>query len=225
MHQAPTGRIEGRLANVCGALLLGGDSQRMGQDKAEIEWQGDPLATRVARLLDTFFEETLLVGGSAPPGAPGRIVRDEDDAACRAAPHCALRGLVAALAAAQTERIVVLATDMPLVTPELLLALTAWPEADAVVPRTADGAHPLCAIYRRDSVLEIARANLSRGRLALRELLGAIDTEYLEGDDLAAVAPGGRALLNVNDAEELERARRLADQEPEESLAKACKRP
>lgn len=183
---------EGRLANVAAALLLGGASTRMGADKAQLALDGEPLATRLARLLATLCEDVLLVGGAPPASAAGRRVADPDG------PRSALRGLVGALEAARAERVLVLATDLAGVGPDLLLALVAAPEADAVVPRTPAGAEPLCALYRREPVLREARARLARGALALHALLDALDVHWLEGDDLLAAGGDGRALANVN---------------------------
>jgi molybdopterin-guanine dinucleotide biosynthesis protein A len=183
---------EGRLANVAAALLLGGASTRMGADKARLALGGEPLATRLARLLATLCEDVLLVGGAPPASAPGRRVADPDG------PRSALRGLVGALEAARAERVLVLATDLAGASPDLLLALVAAPDADAVVPRTPAGAEPLCALYRREPVLREARARLARGDLALHALLGALDVHWLEGDDLLAAGGDGRALANVN---------------------------
>ncbi len=194
---------EGRLANVSAALLLGGASSRMGRDKSHLPVAGLPLATRMARLLAGLFEEVLLVGGDAPEDAPGRRVADP------AGPRCALRGLVAALAAAREERVLVVATDLPLLTPDLLLALTAWPEHDVVMPRDARGLHPLCAIYRREPVLAAARERLAAGELRLRELTESLDCGLLEGPDLLALDPEGRALSNVNTPDELARIQPL----------------
>jgi molybdopterin-guanine dinucleotide biosynthesis protein A len=103
--------------------------------------------------------------------------------------------------------VVVVATDLPLVTPDLLLALVAWPEADAVVPSDANGRHPLCAIYRREPVLATARALLSEGRLALQGMLDAVDSVTIGAADLAHIDPDGRALMNVNTPGDLERRR------------------
>jgi molybdopterin-guanine dinucleotide biosynthesis protein A len=105
--------------------------------------------------------------------------------------------------------VLVVATDLPLLSPDLLLALVAMPEADAVVPRTPDGAHPLCALYARDAVLPVARANLASGRLALSAVLDAVHTAWLEGRELILVDPDGSALLNANRPEDLAHAERL----------------
>jgi len=209
----------GRLANVAGALLLGGASSRMGRDKAQLSLDGESLAARSARLLARCFQEVLLVGG--PPGAafcapPARLVDDPPG------PRCPLRGLVGALAAAQAPRVVVIATDLPGLCDALPLALSAWPDADAVIPRRGGRPEPLCALWQRDAVLPLARARLAAGAagdsagapggagapgavagagraLSLRALIEALgNVRWLEGPELAALDPGGRALFNVN---------------------------
>jgi len=175
----------------------------MGRDKSRLRVGDLPLATHIARLLESLFEEVLLVGGEPPEGAPGSRVEDP------AGPRCALRGLVAALAAAREERVLVVATDLPLLTPDLLLALTAWPEHDVVMPRDSEGVHPLCAIYRREPVLAAARERLAAGELGLRALVDGLDCGLIEGPDLAAVDPQGQALRNVNTPGDLARVQSL----------------
>jgi molybdopterin-guanine dinucleotide biosynthesis protein A len=175
----------------------------MGTDKAQLAVAGVASATRVARCLARLCEDVVLVGGDPPADAPGRRASDVPG------PRCALRGLVTALDAAHAERVWVVATDLPFVTPDLLLALVAWPEADAVVPRSPDGAHPLCALYRRESTLAVARRHLAEQRLALSALLDTLATRYLAGDDLRAVDPDGIALTNLNTAADVARAERL----------------
>lgn len=192
---------EGRIANVSAALLLGGASSRMGRDKARLPLGGVAAATHLATLLGGLFEEVLLVGGDPPRDAPGRRVADPEG------PRCALRGLVGALEAATTERILVVATDLISLSSTVLLALLVWPESDAVVPRTGDTIHPLCALYRREPVAAVARRRLAARELALVGLLDEIGVSYLEGSDLRAVDPDGSALANANTPEEFERLR------------------
>jgi molybdopterin-guanine dinucleotide biosynthesis protein A len=172
----------------------------MGRDKAALEVGGVASATRIARLLDTLCDEVLLVGGDAPLAAPGSRIRDPDG------PRCALRGLVAALSAAHGARVLVVATDLPLVTPTLLRGLTEGGVADAVVPRPEALAQPLCAVYARDAALARARAQLAAGRLALRGVLEGLVVDWIEGDRLRSLDPDGTALLNVNTPEDHARA-------------------
>lgn len=185
------------LGNVTGALLLGGESTRMGRDKAHLEWRGEAWSTRAARMLAKLFSETLLVGGEPEPVAPGYRVSDP------AGPRCALRGVVAALEAATSPRVLIVATDLPLLSEDLLLALTAWPESDIVVPTDVGGDHPLCAIYGRETCLAVARANLEADRLSLRELLAAVDTERVSLEDLGLADLGTAPLININTPDQL----------------------
>lgn len=187
----------GLLGNVTGALLLGGESTRMGRDKAHLEWRGETLSTRAARLLAGLFSETLLVGGAPEQVAPGRRVSDPSG------PGCALRGLVGALEAATSPRVLVIATDLPFLSEDLLLALTAWPESDIVVPTEDDGDHPLCAIYRREICLPVARTNLESGRLSLRELLAEVDSDRVSLEDLGLTDFTSASLTNINTPDEL----------------------
>jgi molybdopterin-guanine dinucleotide biosynthesis protein A len=198
---AQAGRVDGRLAGIAAALLTGGASTRMGSDKAGVLLDGIPVATRLSHLLGALFEELLLVGGEPPPGALGRRVADVPG------PRCALRGIVSALGATDCERVLVIATDLPLMTPDLVLALVASPEADAVIPRDAYGSHPLSALYRREPLAIRAREHLAANRLAMHELLARVNTHSVEGSDLEGVDPGGQALTNVNTPEELSRVR------------------
>lgn len=202
---APSTARDGRLATVAGAVLTGGASTRMGRDKARATIGGIAAAARVAAVLDGICEDVLLVGGDPPPDAPGRRIPDPEG------PRCALRGLVTALEAASAERVLVVATDLPLVTPDLLLALVAWPAADAVVPVRDGYAQPLCALYRREAVLPVARARYGDGELALRGLLEAVETARLERDALQEIDPDGMALANVNTQEELARVEAWLD--------------
>jgi molybdopterin-guanine dinucleotide biosynthesis protein A len=194
--------VSGRLANVSAALLVGGAASRMGEDKAHLQLDGVALASRLAGLLCGLFEDVLLVGGDPPPEARGRRVADVPG------PRCALRGAVSALEAGRQERLLLLATDLPLVSPDLLLALVAWPEADAVVARDARGRQPLCAVYRRAPALAVARERLAKERLALAGWLDALDVHELPDDVLASLDPDGSALSNLNTPEDLAAAER-----------------
>jgi molybdopterin-guanine dinucleotide biosynthesis protein A len=185
------------LGNVTGALLLGGESTRMGRDKAHLEWKGEAWSTRTANLLASLFTQTVLVGGKPNAAAPGRRVSDPDG------PQCALRGFVGALDAASSSRVLVVATDLPLLCADLLLALCAWPENEAVVPKDDHGDHPLCAIYQRERCLEVARANLESGDLSMRDLLAKVDCSRVTFDDLGLSDLGDAPLRNINTPEEL----------------------
>lgn len=169
----------------------------MGRDKAGLPLAGVANATRLAKRLGRLFEDVLIVGGEPPEDTPGRRVADVDG------PQCALRGVVSALAAAETSRVLLLATDLPLVSVDLLLGLVAWPEFDAVVARDAHGPQPLCGVYRREVALDAARARLGAKTLALAGWLESVDLCVLPDDVMASLDPEGVALANLNTPKDL----------------------
>lgn len=194
----------GRFRTLSAALLAGGGSDPRAADPAHLAVGGVACATRIARELDPLFEDLLLVGGDPPGDAPGRRVPD------RPGPACALRGLVTALEESEGERVLVVSARLPLLRAELALALIAWPEADVVLPCTDEGPRPDCALYRRTAALRIARHHLEAGRLALSELLGALETSELGPEELARVDPEAASLTRVATPEQAARAESLA---------------
>ena len=114
-----------------------------------------------------------------------------------------LGGLDAALAAARDDELVLVACDMPYVTAPFLAHLLALTRvADAVVPRTERGYHPLCAAYTRACHAPVMR-RLAEGRLAMLGLLEDVRVHVVERDDLEQFGSGRRLLANVNTPDEL----------------------
>jgi molybdopterin-guanine dinucleotide biosynthesis protein A len=171
-------RAEGRLASVAGAVIPGGAMQPAVRGEARATAQ-------IARLLATLFEEVICVGSEPPADAAGRRAREFDG------PPGVLRDIGSALAAATAERVLIVAADAEDVSPDLLLALVAWPESEAVVPRARGAALPSCAVYRREAALRAIRGEFASQRNDVRGWLETLETAYVDPDALpAAHAPG-----------------------------------
>ncbi len=128
-------------------VMAGGRSERMGQDKALIQVDGQPLIARLTQQLAPWLDEVLISanepGRYAFTGLP--VIPD------RRAGQGPLMGIASALAASPCERNLVVACDMPWVdralARELLARLAA---ADVVVPVDPEGRYePLFAAYRK----------------------------------------------------------------------------
>jgi molybdopterin-guanine dinucleotide biosynthesis protein A len=164
-------RADGRLANVAGAVIPGADagSPAPGESGA---------AARIARCLAMLFEHVICVG-SEPPADTGARRADEVDG-----PPGVLRDIGSALAAATAERVLVVAAGTDEAGPERLLALVAWPEAEAVLPRAHGAAPPSCGLYRRETALRACREQIASGRGDVRAWLEALDTAYVDPEAL-----------------------------------------
>src|SRR5262245_43362054 len=167
------------------AILAGGRASRFGgRDKSALRVGGRPILDRQLAELESVSDDIMLVVGDRAPGpipAGLRVVHDR-------VPGCGpLGGLDAALAAAHHAAVVLVACDMPFVTARLLehlLALTA--EADAVVPRTERGYHPLCAAYTRACLPAIAE-HLDRRQLRMLDFLADVRVRVVCGEELHAL--------------------------------------
>jgi molybdenum cofactor guanylyltransferase len=172
--------VRGR-GEVTGVLLVGGASRRFGSPKALARFQGEVLGERAHRLLDEVFGRVLVVGKAGDAlDLPFDVVDDGSEV------RAPIVGVVAALRLAETDVSVVLPTDMPLVSAELLRRLADEVKGqDAAVPPTG----PLPGAYRK-SALPSLEARLDAGELALYRALEELSVCVVETDE--------RELRNVN---------------------------
>jgi len=159
---------------VTGVLLVGGASRRFGSPKALARFQGELLGERAHRLLEDAFDRVLVVGKAADElELPFDVLDDGSEV------RAPIVGLVAALRHAETEVSVVLPTDMPLVSAELLRRLADEVGShDAAVPPTG----PLPGAYRK-SALPVLERRLVAGELALYRALEELEVRVVETDE------------------------------------------
>ena len=156
--------------SITGLILAGGASRRFGADKARAAVEGRTMIARVFEAVSAVTEEVLVSvrEGGEDYGLPG--VRVVEDAVPGAGP---LAGLEAGLRACRTPWLLVVACDMPFLTPDALEAIKRRraPGLDAVVAQTPDGRlQPLCACYAT-RILPVVEARLRSGRRSMRGLL------------------------------------------------------
>jgi molybdopterin-guanine dinucleotide biosynthesis protein A len=177
-----------------GLILAGGQSLRMGQDKATLVFDGEPLLARVARLLGHACDEILVASGDGTRleafGLPqvADVVPD-------AGP---LGGLVAGLERATNPLVAAVAVDMPFVSAPLLRALAhLWTVEDAIVPVTDRGPEPLHAVYARAAAVPLRR-RLDDGVFALRRALATLRMRFVDEPVWREADPSGGFARNLN---------------------------
>jgi molybdopterin-guanine dinucleotide biosynthesis protein A len=137
-------------------LLAGGESRRMGRDKATIELAGRPLWDRQLEVLRSLGPEKIFVSvRRQPKWLPDNVELLVDDEPSRGP----LGGLTKGLKMVRTTHLLVLAVDMPFMTAaELGSLLKRANEACGVVPTIADRAEPLAAIYPAEAATDFEAA-------------------------------------------------------------------
>jgi len=116
-----------------------------------------------------------------------------------------LMGLVAGLAAARHEVVVVVGGDMPWIRADVVQALTATLGADrAIAALASDGrTQPLPIALRRDPVLSAARRLVESGERRLGALLDALDVAVIAEDQWRALDPGADTLRDIDVVDDL----------------------
>ena len=172
-------------------ILVGGASSRMGTDKSQLLIERQTFTERIAETLLQVADSVTLVGGQ---GANFPHVAD-------LYPQWgALGGLHTALATCKSEWAIVVACDLPFVTAELFTFLaTRRLDHDAVVPIQQDGRpQPLVALYRVDPCRQCATELIEAGRRRPLDLLKAVNTCWVQFDELTNLAQSERFFVNIN---------------------------
>lgn len=184
--------------NLAGLVLTGGRSTRMGVDKAALVVDGVTLAERAAAALSAVTRPVLEVG----PGYSSLPVVTEET------PGAGPLGALVAGAAALVSRghgggVVLLASDLPFVTADLVRVLASHPSDATVVPLVNGRRQLLAARYSRQA-LERAPGLFAAGRRSLSALVDEVDVVDLTEEDLAPFVQL-RELEDVDTPEDLAR--------------------
>lgn len=180
-------------------ILAGGKSSRMGRDKNLVEFDGEPLLARAARLLGGLFAEVIVVTNQPVPfdlnGA--KIVRDE-------VPYQGpLGGISTGLKASSHEDNFVVAVDMPFISLDVLEYLSGFAgKADVVVPQTTNGLEPLFAFYNKRSLPAIEKA-LAQGERKIISIFPELTVRTVGLVKMGELNGADTTFLNINTERDL----------------------
>jgi molybdopterin-guanine dinucleotide biosynthesis protein A len=182
-----------------GFILAGGQSSRMGTEKAFLQFGGCTLLERAIFVLRPVCE-VAIVGDPAKFSTYGTVIEDVYPG------RGPLAGIHAALLHSSAELNLMLAVDMPLVSSELLaflFAAAASTDAQVTVPHSARGFQPLCAVYRRPFAT-VADQALKAGKNKIDALFAVIPVRVIEGEELASAGFSDQVFVNLNKPEDLQ---------------------
>ena len=192
---------------ISAAILAGGRAVRFGgRDKGSLSIDGRTIFDRQIGELSQVAEEILVVGDAVPRSGV-RAVAD-------LVPGCGpLGGVHTALTEARGDVTLVVGCDMPFVTAGFLAHLASLcKHADAVVPQTEGGYHPLCAAYSRGCLEPVAR-RLAAGLLKMTDLFADVRVRVVTLNEVAVFGDPGQLLANVNSPADYDRIEALHSQE------------
>ena len=145
--------------NISAVLLAGGESRRMGKDKATLLFYGKPLwQIQLERLRKLEPTEIFVSARTDPVWRPADVQFVADDPPSRGP----ISGLAKSLAQTRSKHLLALAIDMPFMTEVYLRYLCEQIEPRiGVVPKIDSRAEPLTAIYPREVEIDFREALVS----------------------------------------------------------------
>lgn len=190
-------------------VQAGGQSSRMGRDKALVPLAGVPMIQHVLARLTGLGDETLITSNNSDElrflNLP--VVADEEPGAG------ALWGLHTALSAAQGDSVLIVACDMPFINRLLLEHLVQLAsKGDVVVPRWNDRYQTMQTVYARKKCLKAVEDSLERGDRRMISFYPQVKVRIVPPEEVTEFDPTGRSFFNVNTPEDLIEAERLIAQ-------------
>jgi molybdenum cofactor guanylyltransferase len=182
-------------SELAGFILAGGESSRMGRDKALLELGGEPLIVRTARLVESVAGPATVIGDADAFRALGlRTIGDDWPGAGP------LGGIATALRASSAPWSLVVACDLPYLTKawlEYAIERALASQADAILPMNLLGAEPLCALYHERAEPGI-RGALTLGTRKVTDALENVRVETIEPAEWKAFDSEGLLFKNMN---------------------------
>lgn len=157
-------RSKDGLPHISGIILSGGKNSRMGANKAFLEIDGIRLIDQTLAVYRQIFNEIIIVTNE-----PGAYLEFNDvtlvtDIYKEKGP---LGGIFTDLFYAQNPYIFVSACDLPYLSADFILHLRHLSgRHDVIVPETAEGYQPLCAVYSRNC-LPVIKKRLEMDKLKI----------------------------------------------------------
>ena len=198
---------------VLGLVLCGGESRRMGRDKALLDLEGRSLLERAVAVISPLVDEVLLGTGDGPR-YPEFGLECLLDVQAGVGPLAGLCAGLEVLDSRGAEWLVVVACDTPRLDAGLFRILLERAEvlgADACLLESEGGLQPLCAVYRRSCAGPVRDALLA-GERRLRSFHGSITLGLVRECELPDSLRGRELGFNLNTPVELaEEQARLAN--------------
>ena len=195
------------MLTVC--IQAGGQSSRMGEDKALKTFLGRPLIQRVVERIGRIADE-IIVTTNRPADYDFLDLRLVSDLK---PDRGALGGLYTAIASANRPIVAVVACDMPFASARLLEAasrILVEEEADVVIAKGEEGYEPLHAVYRRETCLPAIEAAIDADQWKVIAWFPQVKVRVLTAAEVESLDPDHLAFWNVNTPEEIAKAEELA---------------
>lgn len=190
--------------DVCGIVLAGGKSTRMGTNKSLLKINNKRVIELVVEELKLCSEEVILISNDESAVYDFLNLRQFSDRYIDKGP---LAGIETAMHHVQAELFIIAACDMPFVNQQIYAYLLGEIEDyDAVIPKFAGRTHPLSGIYRK-SVLPHVQKQLKNNNLRMMSFFEDVNVKYVEDFNEISDENLQKHFFNMNNPQQYEQAK------------------
>lgn len=191
------------------SLQAGGQSSRMGRNKALASFLGAPLILRILKRVEQLSDDIYVTSNLSEPYSALDLKVYPDVLPGKGA----LGGLITALHYARYDFVAVIACDLPFIHPSLIEKEYKWmleKDCDVVIPRTERGLEPLHAVYRVKQCLPAALRTLRFGKSRMISWFSDVRVCEMHESEIKRIDPDLLSFMNVNTPDEFTSAELLA---------------
>ncbi len=177
-------------------ILAGGDSKRLGQAKALLDFQGRTLIELMVTCLVEYFDQITVVTDKPdlyhhlPVKLTSDIIVNEKKSP--------LRGIHAGLSVSELPHQFFTACDMPFLNLELIDYMSGFAlKYDAVVPCIGEYFQPLHAFYSR-TCIDVIENQFMKGHFKVADFYEHIRVKYIGLDEILRFDPAQESFININ---------------------------
>lgn len=197
-------KLKNMIHDIDAYILAGGESRRMGKNKAALEWKGMNLIEHVYDSAKQIFESVYVVTKKNSEIVSLNLPFVFDAQGC----YCPMMGLYAALLHTKKPFIFVKACDNVCFEKGLVLRmLSLRGQADIIVPETSDGFHPLFAVYSK-TCLPFIEDMIRRENYKVTGFFDKANVYYMKEEEIKRYDSGMVSLMNINTPEDFEGLKR-----------------
>ncbi|WP_457640945.1 molybdenum cofactor guanylyltransferase [Persephonella sp.] len=197
-----------------GIVLAGGESKRMGKDKAFLKLKGKTFLRHVLETLDKHCDQIIISGNKEKDlylqetkGLKSEIIFVKDIKPYEGP----LNGIVSCLEYIKSNDVFIATCDTPLLKSELIPFLKRELNGfDAVIPVINGKFQPLNTVYKKSAIIKGKEAFHEKGTKSLYKWIELLKYKRIFEDKLLSIDPDMFSYMSVNTPEIFEKVKRIA---------------
>ena len=188
--------------DITGLVLAGGQSKRMGEDKAFLKFKGKTFLRNVLEALDKYCNQIVIVMNKEKSLYESEIknLKAEIGFVKDKYPYQGpLNGILSSLEFIKNELVYITPCDTPLLNPEIIPYFSGVINGyDVVIPDIKGKIQPLNALYKKDALLKSKKVFEEEGKKSLISFLEGLNVKYLNEDEIKRIDKNLYSYFSVN---------------------------